>query len=566
MTDRLDSETWKTLMIVLLGVADYVWAGLKSSAEKAFSSIIAERVGFVLFESWVLSNREDPTLWTRMAQLFPGWCHVMSVVVTWKLVSVALTQRMLNLLYGPSEGLPFVKLTIAPKARVDGKFVYYAWSRFLNFLGNLLQSTASPETFLEVFVAVREMVGLFLEVGRESVKMKAKGREDAAQNQDGSGKTSGVNGNTLLQLFGKFIFDAVISNIPARHLGTSMATQIMCEVFVVCSANTNFKRAHLARFYTALSRILLSQEQEVSSTLVAVLRHCGSLFTYGLPGSHILIPSFVFAVSRVLNCKKNVSESIQAYEVRNYALKVLSTLLCLPEHFQSAPLYPVVGRSTPTGVLSVRSYKDLVQFYRELISRTLSMSANEFQEDNSDNINLLLWIHFVHGAQTNKFDSIVTFCNRILSAVGSYSTENVLTALKCISALTNYVQPGLGSKCARMTLDLIARETRNGPTNTDAARVTLTASIYSLCDWVICDRHLIDEKGLLESISSTIMTVLTNEQTPTTREAARYLMVQLINNHGQWPTGNGCLSLSCAITESNVLVGSNTARYFCLEG
>jgi hypothetical protein len=41
-TDRHDSETWKTLMLTLLGVADYVWAGLKTSAEKAFVS------GFVL--------------------------------------------------------------------------------------------------------------------------------------------------------------------------------------------------------------------------------------------------------------------------------------------------------------------------------------------------------------------------------------------------------------------------------------------------------------------------------------------------------------------------------------
>jgi hypothetical protein len=234
-----------------------------------------------------------------------------------------------------------------------------------------------------VFVAVREMVGLFLEVGRESVKMNLRREE---QNNPSSDQTllaaaaaseksvSAVNGNTLLQLFGKFIFDAVIANTPARHQGTALATQIMCDIFVVCSANTVFKRAHLARFYTALSRILLSPEPEISSTMVAVLRYCGSLFTYGLPGSHILIPTFVFAVSRVLTCKKNVSDSIQAADVRHYALSVLSTLLCLPEHFQASPLYPVVLNSAKTGVLGAKSYKDLNQHYKVRIMHLFSVS------------------------------------------------------------------------------------------------------------------------------------------------------------------------------------------------
>ena len=258
----LEQESWKTLLMALLGVADYLWTSPKN--DKGIAGMLSERVGCVLFEVWVMSKIEDPALWSAMERLFPGWCHLMSVVVTWKGVTVALTQRMLNMIYGPTEGLPFVKLTIAPKARIDGNFVYYAWSRYLNLLGNLVESTASPETFLEVFVAVRALVNLFLEVGRESIKMKSGKKQDdslltaanAASNAS-ERNFSGVDGNTLLQLFGKFIFDAVISNNPSRHLWTPWFPCSYSCFFVRCFPRALFQRQRRQRHLRRCRRALL---------------------------------------------------------------------------------------------------------------------------------------------------------------------------------------------------------------------------------------------------------------------------------------------------------------------
>ncbi len=229
--ENLDADSTRVLMLSMLGIADYIW---RDSTKNPVAAAIADRIGPILFDTWVISGLEDASLWSRLALMFPGWCHLMSVVLGWKSTTLALTQRMLNILYGPLEGNAVLQLSINPKAKVDDKFVYYAWSRFLNVLGNMISSTASAQTFLEVFVAVRELVNLFLEVGRTSLKLRS-GKEISKMSEAATTEQnfSGVDGNTLLHLFGKFIFDAVIANHPQRQLGTAMATQV-CVRMCVC--------------------------------------------------------------------------------------------------------------------------------------------------------------------------------------------------------------------------------------------------------------------------------------------------------------------------------------------
>lgn len=579
--ERLEPRTSRTLLLTLLGIADYTWTSTPSTVS---AGPLSERVGAVMFEVWVLSGTEDAALWLRLTQLFPGWCHLMSVVVTWKGVAVALTQRLLNLLYGASEGLPFLRLSIAPKAKVDDKFVYYAWSRFINLLGNLAGSTASEQTFLEVFVAVRALVILFLEVGRESVKIKG-GKETSsggaplsATDMSAERNFSGVNGNTLLHLFGKFIFDAVISNQPQRQLGTAMATQVMCEIFVVCSANTTFKRAHLARFYTALARVLLLPD--VGSTLVAVLRYCNSIFTYALPGSHVLIPPFVHAVARVMSYNGASDNRIDAAAVRRYALSTLSTLICLPAHFQDAPLYPLVlgGAVRDAPLLSVASYKDLNRYYGALIADTMT----KFEETNPDNVNLLLWIHFVHSVQNASFVDVLKFCQRTILSSSS-SLGNALTALACISSLAACPEalalPALGPQCVKLLMEHLRSAVKLA--DKSVRDTVVTACLYSLCDWIVCHGRVLADTATMTSLSTSVVSMVADEsEARPVREAARHLLVSMLNNYGQWPPSTGNVTLSSAQTESSILsqmissvaderdanaILKSNVRYFCLE-
>ena len=223
-------------------------------------------------------------------------------------------------------------------------------------------------------------------------------------------------------------------------------------------------------------------------------------------------------------------------------------------------LYPVTSnvqvKGVSSAVLGVKSYQDLIQHYKDLISKT-----TDFPEDNARNMNLLLWIHFVHSVQCRQYNDLLNLCGRVMSS--GYQEENVLTALKCLSSLSNHGEPGLGNHCVKLVLEQILREQKN----VDAPKFVLTSCMYTLCDWIMSDKQLLNENGLLKKITSIIMSFLTNDaESSTLKEAARYTLISLINNYGQWPSAPGNLTLSSSVTEESLSSVVTDFRYFCLEG
>lgn len=72
---------------------------------------LCERVLSVLFEVWLVACTHcfpSPPLWKTLREMAMNWRHRVALVEQWNRVNLALTQRLLEFMYGP--GFPELKI------------------------------------------------------------------------------------------------------------------------------------------------------------------------------------------------------------------------------------------------------------------------------------------------------------------------------------------------------------------------------------------------------------------------------------------------------------------------
>jgi hypothetical protein len=62
----------------------------------------------VFFEMLLRCRMQDPTFWITLTGLFTSWTHLLPVCVQWSAVYLAITRRAINILFGPSYGVPML--------------------------------------------------------------------------------------------------------------------------------------------------------------------------------------------------------------------------------------------------------------------------------------------------------------------------------------------------------------------------------------------------------------------------------------------------------------------------
>ena len=66
---------------------------------------LCERVLSVLFEVWLVACVRcfpSPPLWKTLREMCMNWRHRMALIEQWNRVNLALTQRLLEFMYGPA--------------------------------------------------------------------------------------------------------------------------------------------------------------------------------------------------------------------------------------------------------------------------------------------------------------------------------------------------------------------------------------------------------------------------------------------------------------------------------
>lgn len=207
-----------------------------------------------------------------------------------------------------------VRLDLPPE------FVYYAWHRILYLAPHPLQ--LPPLNFTLAMLGIGQLVDTFNTVG------------DTA-----SAIIEPPAGNTILHMFGTYLFDACATAPQAdidSQRGCAEAFGTVCKIFSRPQRLQPFLRTYVERFYAALTVGLKSD-----ACLPTILINSTELFAADLEGVRMLVPDFISAIKMVLPKLQIVCKDFVAVDdLRLAAIKVVSTIMCLPNHFDKVELKP----------------------------------------------------------------------------------------------------------------------------------------------------------------------------------------------------------------------------------
>ena len=193
-----------------------------------------------------------------------------------------------------------------------------------------------PDIFLKAMTVVSRMVFGYLGYKRE----------------DSSMSSSRPRVNTILHLFGSWLFQAALldteysgwpspsSSDPSFKSGRAEALGTLCIIFNSKHHNEEIEESYLARFYLAVQKSLEADIYVKCSTL----NHFGSLMMKDLSGINMLVP----VVTKTLQAFAEASLTEEKIQInvktfRRNVLEVIKSLIPLTHHF--AEMVPITFKS-----------------------------------------------------------------------------------------------------------------------------------------------------------------------------------------------------------------------------
>jgi hypothetical protein len=581
--DMIDEGTWNHILKIILGVTDSTIRGKQGISELNYGLLK------VLFELWLCSLSDDKVMWNHLQTYALQWGKHMATIKQWNSVCIALTQRVINLLYGPTEGTPIVKIQWKglnqannpnpnvgnPTTELDlpDEYIYYAWNMFLYVIGNP-NRLLDPEIHLKAFQGIQFITKLLAYVGTDPPLAKLK------QSTTDIHLPYAPDGNTVLEIFGPWFFEAVNRRLPQFNEGRAVAYAALCRVYCR-KGGRPFEKHNLALFYHAIRNGLAEDDVIVISAII--LNSC-KIFSYELKGSHVLIPHYVRVCAHILS---GVEKSKYPEVLRSACITLVSSLICLPNHFAGAD----------------ESEKNPI--YVNLKGQVQSIFLKALQEERATrNIQHVMWsitsliFEEIHDNQSVA----ITFIRAMLDLLKNhgakpmreYTSDVFISIFEVFSALTplyEYIEsadPNVGLSIVDtialqvpLQLQLLALS----PTQTSAK--IIEEGLYCICDWVMVGHdRIMPDKDVVSRIISAIEAGLNaskslgkttaSVQVPAEQQdaiilAAEYLLAHMLNHVSHFPAINDSAQTSTTITEQlealDQLEGdiSDYVRFFILD-
>ncbi|KAL6061280.1 Ral GTPase-activating protein subunit alpha-1 [Balamuthia mandrillaris] len=433
---NLTRETWDLFLKLMLGVTDSLLSappGQDGLAQRLCSHVLK-----VLLESWLYSSTNDAAMWGSLLKHSCNWIRFMPTITHWNAFSKALTERSISLLYGPKEGKTSVNIRVeganeVTTIKLDDELVLYAWHKMLHAIGDP-NRIEDPSIFVTAFRGIDTLVNLYLQVGKENEKSYA---------------LNTPSGNTILHIFGAWLFHAIKHKHEGFEEGQALAVKALCNIFHK-RKDTEYPTIYLSRFFECLHKVL----QQDGRVLISAIVHSAPLFSHELPGFRSLIPAYIYALNRILLRKTSNYEHFASQEdVRKACIRILAQILPLPNHFGDTPF--AVKTVMPSIITSPASAKDTispnlpeVDTYTKLKPhlRVLLIEALN-NELIPNNVRLLLPLCYQFATEDITSDS--GFAKRMIMAIGqkitkqewsSQCTVDAFQTLGYFASLYSYLQ------------------------------------------------------------------------------------------------------------------------------
>lgn len=532
--DMIDEHSWNHLLKIIIGVTDATIRGTMGISELTYGLLK------VLFELWLCSLNDEIDMWNHLQSHAITWCKHMATIKQWNSVCLALTKRVVNLLYGPSEGTTLVRIewkglnpTNNPNANVGNptteldlpdEYVYYAWHMMLHVLGNP-NNFVDPEVHLVAFQGIQNITRQLAYVGSDPPLKKMK------QMREDWRIPYGPDTNTVLDYFGTWLFEAVNRDTTTFNEGKAVAYAALCRIYCR-KGGRSISHRNLELFYQALQTGLKDTDIIILS---AILLNCCNIFSYELEGAYILIPAFMETCERIL-CEDGKYPEL----LRNACITVVSSCICLPNFYS--------GNGTEVNNIFVELKFQIQTIFQKALRR----------EKATRNIQQLLWSTSVLIYEEIEYNSEVApvFVMVLLDLLKEnaakplreYDADVFVTIFEVFTSLTPlYDQIALQDPdFARRIVDQLATQIPQQSnlllTQQTKAKV-IEESMYCICDFIMVGfERIFANKDTISKVVAAIEATLNIEKKMTPTEetshvklSGEYVLSHMLNHAGHYP-------------------------------
>uniref|UniRef100_A0A6B2KWK8 Rap-GAP domain-containing protein n=1 Tax=Arcella intermedia TaxID=1963864 RepID=A0A6B2KWK8_9EUKA len=382
-------ETWDCYLKIMIGVVDQIMIGHPLVLKKL--GVTALRV---LIDIWIMATTDSNPLWTSLYSISrkSDWIaktttvnHI--VINQWSATCLGLTKFTLNSVYGNLYGMG-TQLNISfhgdqdkrEESSWDSKpeMSYIYWYRFLHLLGNP-NTISSPASFSLMASSISNLVDCYIKVPK-------------SENWKPIASYIPPTINKILDIFGDWLFEAMLLDRPTFEEGTAIATATICKIFCDVTNVEPIRAPYLATFYTALSKLLVKRHKENNNkVLYSLLLNARKLFLRDLPGSTCLIPPFFSALTKIWSDGSGAagSSSTEAH-VGVACAEIMTSLVPFPYRYRNGKFVPLLPHEaytidTKLKLPPLNTYLEMLSQYKIMLKHSLSM------ENHSVTLQTLLW-------------------------------------------------------------------------------------------------------------------------------------------------------------------------------
>ncbi|KAH6594850.1 hypothetical protein BASA50_006324 [Batrachochytrium salamandrivorans] len=360
------AETWVILVKVLLGISDILLAQpistrlLPSTTPNAFTpnnikapkangtlssddqepyysdSIMGDRLCEplirTLLEVWLISGLSSVEMWDRLKKYFVTWTHRIEVIHHWSAVIFGLTKNVVKHISVRDEESQQVVIVWqnghSILIELSNEFLVYSWHRIIYVISDPCKLSA--RNFQVAITGLSKLISLLNSVDAQS-----------PSSVNGKYICRRIDGNTILNMFGEWIFQAANMDEIGFEDGRAEALGILCRVFSNYQQSEKFLRIYLEHFCSTLN---LGLRADILS-LTSIILNSGDLFIMELEGIRALAPVFVMSLYYVLPLIDSTKaipvlpSSVSPETLRRSAYKIIGSIIPLCNRFQNIKLH-----------------------------------------------------------------------------------------------------------------------------------------------------------------------------------------------------------------------------------
>ncbi|KAJ5070469.1 hypothetical protein M0811_10941 [Anaeramoeba ignava] len=572
-SELLTTETWEYLLNVLLGITDSILANEGTTTEPQLTTILTPFILRLLFDLWLRSESKNIEMWERFKKLASNWKHRKETMLQWSSTIYGLTNRVLNIIYGPSEGDQVVMIVLPPPPNttfqpitinLDNERVIFSWMRIIHLLGNPNGCT-NPQIFRQAMTGIRDCVGLFLKVGGSPER-----------SQETKVLVDHPDGNSILKVFGEWLFEAVSTNHNGFEEGIAIAYSTLCDIFSSFQ-KTPFKDCYLSRFYQYVINSL-DNFSNSGRSVCSIFTHTSTIFSTRLSGVYMLIPIYISVMKQILSVKTPKFQiSVPLDLLRKSCITICSSLISVPNQLSNLELIHVPAK---TDIIPAKDFLSLKKDLNRLIVDGFSFEEDPF------NAQLLLWTmssilyeneNELQDLPSSVISSIQQFiCNPsdyqcnwpIYVFVVAFDVLHSLVPLsEKIHKSSNQILPGMVFSFSKHICQLITNPTRLTQEETD----TKVCGLFEVIgDFLVNSQWIYEYPSIINEIFIAIETCIQEPsidkkkkktmQSEVISDSAFMLFNHLLRSVGNFPLPIGPTRLSTLVDETQIIQKFNLSH------